>query len=648
MLERMKTLVGALKKADVAYFRYDKPIMSDREYDALYNELLALEDSTGLILSGSPTQYVPGETLEGLTEVVHTKPMLSAKKTKRIEEICSFINGRAVTVSWKADGLTLVLRYSGGKLRQAITRGREGRIGEDVTHAVRKMMNVPLQKTCTDEIEVRGEGVVSWENFKQFNDTLEEPYTHPRNLAAGSVRKLDAEAVSNRYLEFLAFDLVSEAASNSKKEQQEFLRGIGFDVVPFVYLEQNSTNDHIRTVIESFAPEDFAYPVDGLIVEYDDRAYGRSLGATGHHTNNMIALKWQDELYETTFLGVELATTRTGMVSITGKFKDVEMDGATVNRAYLHNLDIFEEYRFGVGDTITVFKANQIIPQIYYNRTQSNTYVLPDVCPCCGSQLIVKPTTGGTRFLHCDNPDCPAKLVQKFVHYCEKTRMNIEGLSEATLEKFIDRGWIKDFGDIYRLARYKDEIIAAGGFGVKSYERLQASIEKSRNCTLNQFIAGCGIHTVGRTAGRVISRHFGGDWDAFERAIKDGFDFTQLPDFGPAMHDNIYQWYLDAQAEKLWRPAIQYLKFRKEVEDPMSNTESPFTGKNVVATGKLNGYTRDEIQMKLLSLGAKPGSSVSKKTDYLIVGENAGSKLDKAQALGVKTITEAEFEAMIA
>ena len=616
---RMKELVGILKRADTAYYKHDDPIMTDREYDALFDELKMLEDNSGIVLSGSPTQKVSGEILEGLTEVEHTRPMLSAAKTKSVDEIVRFISSHAALVSWKLDGLTLVLRYEDGKLKQAITRGAEGRIGEDVTHTVRVMLN--------------GE--------------LDEPYTHPRSLAAGSIRKLDATKVKNRMLEFVAFDLISGDSFTMKHEQLAFLSKLGFDVVYHLPLGDLPTEPQIRAVIDWFKPEKCPYPVDGLIVEYDDIAYGESLGATGHHENRIMALKWADELYETEFLGFELATTRTGMVSITGKFKDVVIDGATVNRAYLHNLDIVESFQLGTGDRVRIYKANQIIPQLADNLTKSGTAKLPDVCPCCGESVTVRHTTNGVRFLYCTNQDCPAKLVDKFVHFCERTRMNIEGLSAKTLEKFIDRGWIKSFGDLYELERYHDEIVKTEGFGEKSYQRLQSNIEKSRDCTLNQFIAGCGIHTVGRTAGRVISRHFGGDWEAFEQAIKDGFDFTQLPDFGPTMHENIYSWYSDARAEKLWRPAIQHLNFRKEMTT-MANTSNPFYGKTVVATGKLENYTRDGIQTRLLQLGAKPASAVSKATDFLIVGENAGSKLAKAQQLGVATLTEQQFESMLA
>lgn len=646
IINRMKELIRTIRDADTAYYKYDRPSMTDREYDALMDELKMLEESSGIVISGSPTQCTPGEILEGLNEVAHTRPMLSAAKTKSVDEVIRFIGGHPALISWKLDGLTLVLRYANGRLKQAITRGAEGRIGEDVTHTAKVMLNVPLTIPYAEPIEVRGEGVVGWANFEQLNGELEEPYTHPRSLAAGSIRKLDAGKVRQRRLEFIAFDLISDDARfTTKHEQLEFLASLGFDVVRYTSIAPDSGD--VREAIEAFDPKFCDYPVDGLIIEYDDLAYAKSLGATGHHENRMLALKWADELYETEFLGFELATTRTGMVSITGKFKDVVIDGTTVNRAYLHNLDIVEGFRLGVGDRVQLYKANQIIPQLADNLTRSGTASLPDTCPCCGEPITVKATNGGTRFLYCTNSDCPARLVDKFVHFCSRTRMNIEGLSAKTLEKFIERGWVTTFGDLYELEKHRAEIVEAEGFGEKSFARLQASIEKSRDCTLNQFIAGCGIHTVGRTAGRVISKHFGGDWAAFEQAIKDGFDFTQLPDFGPIMHDNIYSWYSDASAEKLWRPAIQYLNFRKEVTI-MENTHNPFFGKTVVATGKLEGYTRDGIQTKLIELGAKPASAVSKNTDYLIVGENAGSKLAKAQKLGVPTLTEQQFEAMLA
>lgn len=649
-LERMRELIERLTEADIAYYKNDAPIMTDLEYDRLTEELAALEHDTGLVLSGSPTQKVSGEILENLAEVRHTKPMLSAGKTKSIEDLIRFAAGRAVLLSWKMDGLTLVLRYEYGKLKQAITRGREGIIGEDVTHTVRTFRNVPLTIPTKESFEVRGEGVISWESFRRINASLEEPYTHPRNLASGSTRKLDAGEASKRRLEFWAFELVSDHLEpESKLAQQQFLQRSGFSVVPYIFLDAGHSGQDIRDTVAGMEPKDFAYPVDGLVMEYENLRYGKSLGATGHHENRLIALKWADELYSTRFRGVELATTRTGMVSITGLFDPISIDGTLVSRAYLHNLDIFDEFQFGIGDEISVYKANMIIPQIADNKTQSNTYMLPMTCPCCGKPLTVKYTSGGTRQLYCGNPHCAAKLVQKFAHFCEKTRMNIEGLSATTLEKLIGHGWVRNFGDLYELEQHREDIVRTEGFGERSFDRLQAAIEKSRRCTLAKFISGLGIPMVGRHAGRDLDRYFHGSWAEFEAAILNGFDFTQLPDFGETMHNNIYTWYADAQEAKLWRPLLRKIQFETKENLTMETTmNNPFAGKTVVATGKLEHYTRDGIQEKLISLGAHPSGAVSKKTDYLIVGEKAGSKLTKAQQLGVKTLTEQEFEDMLA
>ena len=648
MLNRMKTLIAQLLKANAAYYGKDDPIMTDLEYDRLYSELEQLEQETGIVLASSPTQRVSGEVLESLTAVTHTKPMLSADKTKSTNEIFKFIGGRKMVISWKLDGLTLVLRYEGGKLVQAITRG-DGLKGEDVTHTVRVMGNVPLTIPCAEPLEVRGEGVISWQNFNDLNETLAEPYSHPRNLAAGSIRKLDAKESKKRRLEFLAFDLISEdLGGNTKWENLRFLSQMGFTTVGYSVLAADASQDAVEQAIALYRPEEYAFPVDGLIFEYDDLAYGRSLGATGHHENRLMALKWADTLYETVFRSLEVATTRTGMVSLTGVFDDVEIDGTTVNHAYLHNLDIFKQLALGPGDKISVYKANMIIPQIAENHTKSGSCPIPDVCPCCGEMLMIHTSPGGTKQLYCENLDCPARLVRKFVHFCSKTRMEIEGLAEQTLETFVQRGWVKNFGDLYELERHKTDIVACHGFGEKSFARLQKAIDKRRTCTLNQFIAALGIPEVGRHAGRILNRHFGGSWNAFEQAIRDGYDFTQLEDFGKVMNDNIFTWYNNAEEAVLWRPALNHITFLKEDTVMSENTNNPFAGKIVVATGKLENYTRDGIQMKLLSLGAKPASSVSKKTDYVIAGEKAGSKLTKAQDLGITILTEQQFEDMLA
>jgi len=652
----MKELITLISEADTAYYKYDAPTMTDREYDQLYSELLELERDTGVVLSNSPTQKVPGETLESLIQVRHTRPMLSAGKTKSIDAVIDFIGEKAAVVSWKLDGLTLVLRYAKGKLAQAITRGTEGMVGEDVTHTAKVFMNIPLGIPCKETLEVRGEGVISWENFERINREAESPYTHPRNLAAGAVRRLDAEKSRGQYLEFYAFELIVDerdggnptiSKSSSKLDELMALADYGFDVVPHVAVREQSDREQNEAMIKSFDPGHFGFPVDGLIIEYDDLGYGRSLGETGHHTNRLIGLKWEDKLYDTVFLGLEIATTRTGMVSLTGIFADTEIDGTIVNRAYLHNLDILDKFRLGIGDEVKIYKANMIIPQLAENLTQSGTLAYPDKCPCCGSALAIRASGSGTRLLFCDEASCPAKMIRKFVHFCAKTRMNIPGISEKTLEKFIGSGWVRDFGGLYELEQHREAFVNTPGFGNKLFDRIQKAVEDSRDCTLNQLIAGLGIPMVGRAAGRILDAHFNGDWDAFEGAILSGYDFTQIQDFGQTLNDNLYAWYADESEARLWRPLLKHIRLKKETGAGEAPAGNAFLGKTVVATGKLQNYSRDGIQEKLLSLGAKPGGSVSRNTDYVIAGENAGGKLDKATSLGVKVLTEAEFEAML-
>lgn len=414
--QHMRELIDRIKAADVAYYRDDNPTMTDREYDLLVDELKELETTTGLILSGSPTQTVPGEILKELMPVRHTKPMLSADKTKSVDEMLRFANGRPVVLSWKLDGLTIVLRYEGGEFKQAITRGREGIIGEDVTHTVRTFMNVPMCIPCTDKFEVRGEGVISWAHFEKINLSLSEPYSHPRNLAAGSVRMLDARESGKRYLEFFAFDLISDSIEEqSKTAQLQFLAENGFDVVPYVYTDAHDA-DELRKLIADFKPAEYGYPVDGVIMEYDNLVYGRSLGATGHHENRLMALKWEDELYETECTGLDVAVTRTGMVSLTATFKPVGIDGTMVSRAYVHNFTIYKNLALGIGDKLMVYKANKIIPQIAENRTKSGELDYPHTCPCCGSRLTFHTLPGGSNLgilLGQPNRDASADTAQK-------------------------------------------------------------------------------------------------------------------------------------------------------------------------------------------------------------------------------------------
>lgn len=645
-MEQMKAYIEQIRAADKAYYNTGAPVLTDYEYDQMFDALKALEKETGVVLSASPTQKVGGEVLDEIHKVLHTKPMLSADKTKSIEDVLRFMNGRPCVLSWKLDGSTMVLRYENGELKQAITRG-DGYAGDDVTHTARVFLNIPIKIKEKEKIEVRGEAVIRWSYFHKINEELADSrYSHPRNLAAGSIGMLDARESKNRCLEFQAFDLVEGPTFQTKDEQLRYMKRLGFQVVEHVLMKDMS-QEQVRRCMENMDPKHYAYPVDGLIVEQNDIAYGKSLGRTGHHENRMIAFKWKDETYETRFRGVELRPTRKGRLSLTGLFDPIEIDGVMVSRATLHNFDVFKRFRLGKGDRVFLIRSNMVIPQLVQNLDQSDAYELPESCPCCGADVVIRKEEN-TRFLYCSNPNCPGALAQKFVHYCHRTRMNIPGLSEATLTKFVNRGWLTTFGDLYELDRYREQMIQENGFGVRSYERIQKSIDSSRKTTLNHFIAALGIHEVGRSAGRIISDYFGGSWTLFEQAIQDGFDFTTLQDFGQTMNDSIYKWYADKQAEALWRPALQHIEFQvKEKEHSIMDNKNVFQGKKIVATGKLTGYTRTEIQDKILSLGATPQSAVSKTTDYLIVGEKAGSKLTKAQQLGVPTLTEEEFEEMI-
>ena len=648
---RMKKLVEVLNQASKAYYQEDRELFSNKEYDELYDELQALEAETGIVMSQSPTQNVGYEVLSELEKETHESPMLSLDKTKSPEALRDWLGEKEGLLSWKMDGLTVVLTYRDGVLQKAVTRGN-GVVGEVITNNARVFKNLPAKIPFAGEVVLRGEAVIKYSDFKKINEGIEDVdarYKNPRNLCSGSVRQLNNEVTAKRNVFFFAFALVKAEGrelENSVESNMLWVQNLGFEIVPYKRVDRENIMGEIQNFSEKIVENDF--PSDGLVLIYDDIAYGISLGRTAKFPRNSIAFKWADEEAETRLLHIEWSPSRTGLINPIAVFEPVELEGTTVSRASLHNISIMEGLELGENDHIKVYKANMIIPQIAENVTKSGTYTLARKCPCCGEPLTVKTTSGGTRQLYCENDHCAAKLIQKFAHFCEKTRMNIEGLSATTLEKFISNGWIRNFGDLYELEQHREAIINTEGFGVKSYERLQAAIEKSRHCTLAKFIAGLGIPMVGRHAGRDLDRYFNGSWTAFEQAIQDGFDFTQLPDFGETMHNNIYQWYADTDEAKLWRPLLEKIDFIKENNDMNINTNNAFFGKVVVATGKLENYTRDGIQMKLLELGAKPASSVTKKTDYLIVGEKAGSKLAKAQQLGVRTLTEQEFEDMIA
>lgn len=637
-INRMKELLEIMKKEELAYYLYDCPIVTDREWDAQFDELSALEAETGIVFATSPTQKVGGAVLSGLEKVRHSKPMLSAAKVKNTSEVAAFsAKGSCNCVlSWKLDGLTLVLRYKGGKLDKVITRG-DGDVGEDVTHNRASVLGIPECIPCKEYVEVRGECVISWAGFEEINKRIEDPYSHPRNLAAGSIRLLNQKESSSRELQFVAFELVYPEVK-TVMDSYQFLESQGFAVVPHIL-----TPDPAESIRDGmFNPAAYILPTDGLIVEYNDKVFGKSLGATGHHENRLVAYKWKNDTYKTHFLGVRIQPTRTGILSLTAMFEPVTIDGSKVQKATLHNVDIFKKLNLGVGDEIEVYKANMIIPAIAKNNTQSGTYQLPDTCPCCGGTAVVQKRKD-THYLVCLNKHCSAKRVRQFQHFCARTYMDISGLAGATLEVFIENGFIKTFADIYHLDRYEKEISALDGFGKRSYQKIQKGIEASRDVSLASFLAAFGAPLIGRHIGKLLEKEFG-SLEALLQAVDSGFDFASLDGLGPKKAENLLTWLKDPDSRQEVLAVAKEVRFKTA---PITATDNPFKGKTVVATGSLEHFSRDGINQKLEELGAKTSSSVSKKTDYVIAGPGAGSKLTKAQDLGVRVLTEQEFLDML-
>lgn len=646
-INRMKELIDILNMACYQYYQLDNPQMTDKEYDKLYDELIELESTTKIIMSDSPTQKVQGFILDKLEKVKHSKPMLSAKKTKSTNEIKSFIGSYKIVGSWKLDGLTIVLRYKNGTFVQAITRGG-GEVGEDVTHTVKTFKNVPMKlKYCVD-LEVRGEGLISWNTFSEINSTLEEPYSHPRNLASGSVRQLDSSICKQRKLEFKAFELVQDGMSEydfsnqgmDKYESLEYLKECGFDVVEHEYV----TYDSLEQFINSYNPNEYDYPVDGLIFEVDDRYLARETGKTSHHENKLMAFKWKDDSVETTLRNIEWNTTRTGLCNPTAIFDTVTIDGAEVSRATLHNVSIVKKLQLGIGDKITVYKANMIIPKIEENLTKSNTYNIPITCPCCGEPLIIK-CENESETLRCMNDNCSAKLISKLTHFVNKKGINIDGFSEATLETFIDNGYIGTYIDIYNLSQHKDKLYKLDGFGKKSIDKLLQSIENSKQVKLENFLYSLGIPNIGIDASKKISKYCNDDIDKFSTCINTYFDFSDLDGIGEVINESIHKWFEnDNNLIDIFCKLEDILTFVKE-EKLVSNLKD-LSNMTFVITGSVNHYTnRDEIKSEIESLGGKVSGSVSAKTTYLINNDSTSTsgKNAKAKQLNIPIITEEEY-----
>ena len=655
-VQRIKELVKELQDASYAYYAKDNPVMSDKKYDDLYDKLTQLESETGIILAGSPTQKVQGYVIDSLKKVKHSKLMLSANKTKDISEIKKFIGNKRCVASWKLDGLTIVLRYVNGIFTQAITRG-SGDLGEDVTHTMKMCKNIPVKLPYCVDLEVRGECVISWKEFERINSTLSEPYKHPRNLAAGSVRQLDSNVLKNRELTFKAFELVQDELYNNCRKNPSlyeqlkdiydsfaYLKECGFDVVEHRYV----TKDNVEETIERYKPENYEFPVDGIIFSYDDYVYGKELGETSHHPLNMIALKWSDELYETTLTDIEWNTSKSGLVNPVAIFEPVDLDGAVTTRATLHNISYIEDLELGIGDTIQIYRSNMVIPKVHENLTRSNTWELPDKCPCCGGDVEIH-NENGSKTLHCTNPDCKAKLLAKLIHFCSKNAANIDGMSEATLQLLIDRRWIKDFKDLYHLNEHQIRLwkYHTVGFGEKSVQKLLDAIEKSRSITLDRFIYSLSIPLIGRSASKDIAKVCKYDVDKFKVIVdlKSCEPFMSIDGFGEEMKKSLNGWW-DKNKYDFCSLAREFT-FEK---DDNSFTNADLSGRTFVITGSLTHYkNRDELVSVIERLGGKVSGSVSSKTSYLINNdkESSSSKNKKAKSLNIPIISEEEFIKMI-
>lgn len=634
---RVKELTEQLIRASVAYYRDDNPIMSDKQYDDLYDELERLESETGIIMAGSPTQSVQEYVLDGLDKVQHSKPMLSADKTKDISQIKKFVQGKDYYASYKLDGATLVVIYDDGKFQQGITRGN-GHVGEDVTDACRFIDNLPMSIPYSGRLELRGECLMSWDEFNRINEGLEDKYSHPRNLAAGTLRSLDLSVMKKRKLSYLVFECITELGTDSKFECLERVSDFGLSVVPATHV-----NEPVDTCLDALQPEFIKYPVDGIIFESDSRKLSDSLGGTSHHECCRIALKWADDLYKTTLEDIEWSTSKTGLINPVAIFTPVDLDGAITTRATLHNISYIEELRLGLGDIIEVYRSNMVIPKVHSNLTKSNSWELPKKCPSCGGKVEVR-NNNGSKTLHCIYPNCSAKLVRKLVHAVSRDALNIDGLSEATIEKFVSNEYLSSIKDIYHLSDYSDEIKTLDGFGKKSVEKLFNAVDKSRSIALDKFIYSLSVPLVGRSASKAIAKYCNWEFDAFIDNVC-VMDWTQLNDFGESIDNEINDYFTENE---------EYVReLAKEFTFEIPNKLTPsvdLSGKTFCITGSVYHYpNRDALKNVIESMNGKVSGSVTSKTTYLINNDTKSnsSKNQKARQLNISIISEQEFLDMI-
>ena len=641
-IERMKELIPVLQKAGKAYYQEDREIMSNFEYDKLYDELETLEKETGITLAGSPTVSVGYEALEELPKEAHETPMLSLDKTKDVEALRAFIGDRKTLLSWKLDGLTIVLTYGDGKLQKAVTRGN-GVVGEVITNNARVFKNIPLQISFKGDLVLRGEAIITYSDFKKINEEIEDvdaKYKNPRNLCSGSVRQLNNEITARRNVHFYAFSLVRAQGvdfRNSREQQFLWLKDQGFDVVEYRMVTRDTLDEAMEYFSDQVVKNDF--PSDGLVALYDDIAYGDSLGTTAKFPRNSYAFKWKDEVRETTLKEIEWSPSRTGLINPVAIFEPVELEGTTVSRASVHNISIMKELQLGIGDKIQDYKANMIIPQIAENLTRSGNLEIPDTCPVCGKEARVL-KTNEVESLYCMNPDCQAKKIKSFTLFVSRDAMNIDGLSEATLEKFILKGFIKDFGDIFEIGRYREEIVNMDGFGEKSFDNLLASLERARHTTLPRLLYSLGIANIGLANAKVICKEF--DYDLEKMIHATGEEISSIEGIGPVIAQSFTAYFADEENMRKLRHLLSHL----ELEEVKQENRLTLEGKQFVITGSVEHFAnRAQLKEYIEQRGGKVTGSVTSKTDYLINNDvtSNSSKNKKARELEIPILSEEDF-----
>lgn len=645
-MERMKELIEILTKASKAYYQEDREIMSDFEYDKLYDELNALEKETGIILSNSPTQKVGHQVLSSLKKIRHESPMLSLDKTKEVNALESFLGNNKGILSYKMDGLTVVLTYKNGELIQAVTRGN-GEIGEDITHNAKFFKNIPLKISFKEELVIRGEAVISFKDFNIINEKLtpEDQYKNPRNLCSGTVRQLNSEISASRNVNFITFALVKangQDFGDDKESRFKWLENLGFECVE----RKNVTSANIAETVKEFEEKipSNRFATDGLVLTFSSVAYSQSLGTTAKFPRDSIAFKWADELAETTLINVDWNTSRTGLINPIAVFEPVELEGTTVERASLHNLSIIENLQLGLGDKITVYKANMIIPQVAEDLTKSNNLEIPAVCPVCGEDTEIIALRDG-KALKCPNPNCKAQRISSLEHFVSRDALNIEGFSEATIEKFIEKGFIDNYTDIFKLEKYKDEIISMEGFGEKSYTNLIAAIDKSKNVALPNFIYALGINNVGLSNAKLLCKKCNNSLEEIRKA--DFETLISIDGFGDVIADSIVKYFGHQKNNDLINDVLNYLNF---TATEYNDKDLKLDNITFVVTGDVHIYkNRKELQSVIEKLGGKVTTSVSAKTNYLINNDinSSSSKNKKAKELGIPIISEEDFEKMI-